>query len=102
MTHDAKQLDAFEHVLSPGSDLPIGQLGVLRQRQMRRFGARAGATMGLSQAGGVRMALAAESPLRPPAIRHGQAAPRVGHPGRRAFFGGWRGAAAAATFPGNP
>ncbi len=73
MTQDAQQLDAFDHLLEPGSDLPIGQLGGLTRRQMLKFCAGVAATMGLSQAAGVRMALAAESPLRPPVIwLHGQ------------------------------
>ncbi len=73
MTHDAERLDVLDELLVPGVDLPIGRLGGLTRRQMLKFCAGVAATMGLSQAAGVRMALAAESPLRPPVIwLHGQ------------------------------
>lgn len=73
MTHDAELLDVLDELLVPGVDLPIGRLGGLTRRQMLKFCAGVAATMGLSQAAGVRMALAAESPKRPPVIwLHGQ------------------------------
>ena len=73
MTHDAERLDVLDELLVPGVDLPIGRLGGLTRRQMLKFCAGVAATMGLSQAAGVRMALAAENPKRPPVIwLHGQ------------------------------
>jgi hydrogenase small subunit len=73
MITDAGQQSGFDEVLSFAADQPIGQLGGLTRRQMMKFCAGVAASMGLSQAAGVRMAMAAENPLRPPVIwLHGQ------------------------------
>lgn len=73
MSIDAGQQAAFDITLGVHADEPISLLGGLTRRQMLKFCAGVAATMGLSQAAGVRMALAAESPKRPPVIwLHGQ------------------------------
>ncbi|MCL4186811.1 MAG: hydrogenase small subunit [Rhodobacteraceae bacterium] len=54
--------------LGPDPDAPIRRFGTVTRRQLFRFCAGVAATMGLSQAAGVRMAQAAESPARPPVI----------------------------------
>ena len=73
MSIDVERQDSFAGLLDPQADLPISLLGGLTRRQMLKFCAGVAATMGLSQAAGVRMALAAENPMRPPVIwLHGQ------------------------------
>jgi hydrogenase small subunit len=73
MIIDAEQRILVDALLDAQADQPIGLLGGLTRRQMLKFCAGVAATMGLSQAAGVRMAMAAESPLRPPVIwLHGQ------------------------------
>ncbi|HWS25472.1 MAG TPA: hydrogenase small subunit [Xanthomonadales bacterium] len=73
MIMEAGHATAFDEVLDGTADQPISRLGGLSRRQMMKFCAGVAATMGLSQAAGVRMALAAENPKRPPVIwLHGQ------------------------------
>ena len=73
MITDARQQSSFDELLDARADQPVGLLGGLTRRQMMKFCAGVAATMGLSQAAGVRMALAAENPKRPPVIwLHGQ------------------------------
>ncbi len=73
MITDAVQQTTFDAVLDDRADQPVAMLGGLTRRQMLKFCAGVAATMGLSQAAGVRMAMAAENPLRPPVIwLHGQ------------------------------
>ncbi len=73
MSIDAGQQTTFDSVLDDYAEHPVATLGGLTRRQMLKFCAGVAATMGLSQAAGVRMAMAAENPLRPPVIwLHGQ------------------------------
>jgi hydrogenase small subunit len=73
MTSEARQQAIFDATLGADADRPISRLGGLTRREMLKFCAGIAATMGLSQAAGVRMALAAESAERPPVIwLHGQ------------------------------
>lgn len=73
MITDARQQSSFDELLDASADQPVGMLGGLTRRQMMKFCAGVAATMGLSQAAGIRMALAAENPKRPPVIwLHGQ------------------------------
>lgn len=75
MITEARQQAAFDDTLGVGAPQPTSRLGGIRitRREMMKFCAGVAATMGLSQAAGMRMALAAENPKRPPVIwLHGQ------------------------------
>jgi hydrogenase small subunit len=73
MSIDAGLQTSFDTVMDDRADQPVAALGGLTRRQMLKFCAGVAATMGLSQAAGVRMAMAAENSLRPPVIwLHGQ------------------------------
>jgi len=64
---------SFDRALGRDPDTPIRRLGGVTRRQLLKFTAAAATTMGLSQAAGIQMARAAESPSRPPVIwLHGQ------------------------------
>src|SRR3546814_10848611 len=73
MITEARQQAVFDATLGVDADQPIGRLGGMSRREMMKFCAGVAATMGLSQIAGVRMAMAAENPKRPPVIwLHGQ------------------------------
>lgn len=73
MITEARQQAVFDATLGIEADQPIARLGGMTRREMMKFCAGVAATMGLSQVAGVRMALAAENPKRPPVIwLHGQ------------------------------
>ncbi|PKM15162.1 MAG: hydrogenase 2 small subunit [Gammaproteobacteria bacterium HGW-Gammaproteobacteria-2] len=73
MITEARQQAVFDATLGVDADQPITRLGGMSRREMMKFCAGVAATMGLSQVAGVRMALAAENPKRPPVIwLHGQ------------------------------
>ena len=59
---------ALSKALGPDPDAPIKRFGTITRRQLLTFCSGVAATMGLSQAAGIRMARAAESPFRPPVI----------------------------------
>jgi hydrogenase small subunit len=65
--------DDLSDALGADADRPIERLGGVSRRQLMKFCAGAAATMGFSQAVGLKMAQAAENPKRPPVIwLHGQ------------------------------
>lgn len=71
--NEAAWATGLSDLVGADGDLPIPRLGGITRRALMKFCAGAAATMGLSHAAGVQMAMAAENPKRPPVIwLHGQ------------------------------